>query len=372
MDQKRLLLIGATGVFGRRLASHLGAFNDIKLIVSSRSAKRATELAERLKLEHPALVVSGTALDHRQNLQQQLDLIKPWAVVDASGPFQGAGYEVPKAALETGAHVVDLADALDYLKHYSQSLDRLAKSKGLAAVTGASSTPALSSAVVEALVKGWRRVDTIDICILPAGRSEVGQAVVAAILSYAGKSVPVWKDGQLSAVTGWLRSKPVDLPGLGIRRAAPVETFDAELLGPRFNVTDRIVFSAGLESPVEQFGIQVLARLRHGGWLKNLRPLAPLLIMARKMTRIAMSECGGMLVEASGIGHDGAPRLTRWTLLAKSNHGPFVPVMPVAAVVRKLIADDVASGANTADNILNLTEITNEMASYDIATKITD
>ena len=71
--------------------------------------------------------------------------MSPWLVIDASGPFQSASYDLARATLDLGAHWIDLADARDYLMGFEAALDPIARRKGLVARAGASSTPALST-----------------------------------------------------------------------------------------------------------------------------------------------------------------------------------------------------------------------------------
>jgi saccharopine dehydrogenase-like NADP-dependent oxidoreductase len=201
---KRVLIIGATGVFGQRLAAHLARFDDIELIVTSRSAAKAEVLARELSGRGTAkAVITPMALDHRKALAATLAAIKPFVVIDCSGPFQGAGYDVPRAALEAGAHCLDLADARDYIIGYEQELDSRAVERGLTALAGASSSPAISRAALDAMTVGWQRIDTVDMAIRPAGRTEVGEAAFGAVLSYAGKPVPVWREGEEQTSIGW-------------------------------------------------------------------------------------------------------------------------------------------------------------------------
>ena len=355
----RILLIGAAGVFGRRLAGHLARMGGIDLVCTSRSLAKAAALG----------LGTPYALDHRAGLSQALAALKPWLVIDASGPFQSAGYDVPRAALEAGAHVLDFADARGYLLGYGAALDDLARAKKLVALAGASSTPALSSAAAIALTEGWRRVDRIDIAIAPGGRSEVGRAVIEAILSYAGRPVPEWRDGRLQTATGWGVMRHVAMPGLGKRLVSPVETVDAEVLPGLLGVRERVTFSAGLESHVEQFGLVALAKLRAGGWIGTVRPLIPALLLLRRLTRLPASDRGGMLVEAHGLDASGQAVTARWSLLAEQGDGPHVPVLPALAAVRALLAGTLAPGARICAGVLPLAAIEREMQPLAIATR---
>lgn len=367
---RRVLVIGGTGVFGKRLARHLLTFEreGIELFISSRTAARAENLVSELKADRPAVPVQGLALDLYKNLQTRLDQIRPFAVVDCSGPFQSANYDAARSILKAGAHLIDLADARDYLANFSGQLDELARAQGVAALTGASSTPTLSTCVVAHLTHGWQRVDTIDMCISPGGKSEVGGSVIEAIMSYAGKEVPIWRDGRLSDVTGWRNAQVVDIPDLGRRRVASVETLDAEYLGPLHKVTSRVSFSAGLESSIEQRGIETIAALRQRGLLPSPSFLIPMLLKARRLTRIPTSDRGGMLVDIRGLDTHGRFTQARWSLVARHDHGPFIPVLPAAAALEKLLRKDVPPGANPAHHEVSLPDILKQMAPYNITT----
>jgi Domain of unknown function (DUF4166)/KR domain len=366
----RILIIGATGVFGRRLAAHLARLEEIELILTSRSPARSEALVRQLQQSSEAkAVLTPLALDHRQSLDEALARIAPWLVIDCSGPFQAMGYDVPRAALAAGAHHVDLADARGYVLGFAQELDTLAKAKGLVALTGASSSPAISAAAVEALASGWRRIDSIAIAITPAGRTEIGEAATAAVLSYAGQPVPQWREGRLQSVTGWGLSQVMTIPGLGRRRVAPVETVDAELLSRRYPAATRIAFFAGLESPFEQWGMLVLAKLRQYGILKNLQPLLPWLMRARTLTRIPTGTSGGMIVKVTGLNADGRWTDAQWSLLAKEGDGPHVPILPAAAAVKALIQGSLEPGARPAAHVFTLAAIGAELQPYRITTK---
>lgn len=371
MTPRRVLLIGGTGVFGRRLARHLAAIPGLELLITSRDAAKARALASAI-VPVAGTTISGLGFDHRRDPAAEMARLTPWLVIDASGPFQGADYEVPRAALSAGAHVVDLADARDYILGYGAALDGLARERGLVALAGASSTPALSAAAVAALTTGWQRIDTIDIAITPGGRSEVGEAVIAAIVSYAGRPIPIWREGMLQDTHGWLESRRIAMPGLGNRRVAAVETVDAQWLGPRLKVRSRVAFRAGLESPIEQWGIMALAWLRRHGAIGKLDMLIPALLAARRITRLPTSDRGGMLVAVGGLDAEGRLRRACWSLLAERGDGPHVPTLPAAAALRALLDGRLAPGARPAAGALTLAEIEAEVAPYAITTRRED
>lgn len=355
---RRVVLIGAIGFFGRRLADRLATTPQIALVVTSRDEARARQAAEAILVSHASASVISLAFerDGPESLER-LRALSPWLVIDASGPFQSADYRLARAVLDMGAHWIDLADALDYLLEFEATLDGFARSRGLVARAGASSTPALSDAVVASLTRGWRRIDTVDIAITPGGAGDVGEAVIGAILSYAGSPVAIFSEGQPAATYGWGSVRRSRIDGLGVRYLSPVETADADLLPARFAITSRVAFYAGLESRVEQFGLLCLAKLRQIGVAGDLRRLAPLLRSARKLTSVTASDRGGMTVDCAGLDGDGRQICAQWKLIAEQGTGPNVPILPALALVRALLKGEVTSGAGPAVGILPLDAI---------------
>ncbi len=365
---RTVLIVGATGVFGQRLARHLAAFEGLRLLLTSRTLARAEALCRSIRAQSASAHVEAVAFE-KSSCLPPLNAIKPWLVVDASGPFQKADLSFPRAVLAAGAHYIDLADARDYLLGFD-ALDTEAKSRNLVALAGASSTPALSSAAVAEMTRGWRRIDTVDIAITPGGKSEVGPAVLEAILSYAGTPVDSFRDGHAGEVVAWTGSSRRDVPALGMRRVTPVETSDATFLLARFNIGSRVSFQAGLESPIEQWGLIFLAYLRRLGLIRSLVPMAPLLLRARALTQWFTQDRGAMLVDATGLDEAGRPVMAQWSLLAINGDGPQVPTLPAAAAVRALLGAGLPAGSRPCVGALSLKAIEQEMTSYAIRTRL--
>ena len=368
---RRIVLIGATGFFGQRLAKRLATIDAIELIVTSRDAARAEALATNLKSGDCACAISGMAFDSGVNAKAALAELKPFLVIDTSGPFQSPNFELARAAIDAGAHWIDLADASGYITGFAAVLDDAAREEGVTAIAGASSTPALSTAAVQDLTRQWRRLDTVDIAIFPGGGGQVGLSVIQALLTYAGRPIAIWRNGELTDTIGWGSVTRARMPNLGVRYLSPVETADAFILPERFTVTSRVIFYAGLESRIEQFGLLALARLRARGWLKSLDWLAPWLEKARYVTRVLASDKGGMTVDVAGLDAEGQQTWARWRLLAEKGEGPNVPIMPALAMTRALLAGCVPPGARTAAGEFALGTIEAEMRAAAIQTSRT-
>lgn len=361
---RRVVLIGATGAFGSRLARMLARVPGITLTATSRRNDKAQALAGELA-KTARVPIEAMAFAHGDGAQSALEAANPWLVIDASGPFQNATYDTARAAVSAGAHWIDLADAAGYILDFPGALDTLARAKGVAAITGASSTPALSCAALSAMTQGWQQIDDADIAIYPAGGGEVGRAVIGAVLSYSGIPIPVWRDGKAITVTGWGVAERVLVPGLGARWRSPVATADYALMPALLGVRN-VRFYAGLESPLEHLGLVALAQARRRGWLRAAAPLAPLLHNLRTLTRPFCGLTGAMVVQARGVDGSGQAGQAGWSLLAHGGDGPNVPVLAAVALTKKLLRQSISAGASSAARSLMLAEIETEMAPFSI------
>ena len=277
-----------------------------------------------------------------------------FAVVDAAGPFQGGDYRLPMAAIAAGVHYLDLADARDFVAGFG-TLDAAAREAGVIALTGASSTPALSNAALDVLTAGWSRVDRVEIAIMPGNRAPRGLSVVRAILSYAGRPVRVFDGGGWRQRPGWGMTVRRPIAGLGRRWLALAETPDLDIIPGRFAVRERAIFRAGLELSALHLGLLIATVPVRLGLLRSLSPLArPFRQIAALLTPFGTDQ-GGMTVEAEGLDGEGCPVRGLWSLLAKAGQGPFAPTLPALAILRA-IADGRAGrpGASACVGVLSL------------------
>ena len=191
-----VLVIGGAGTFGRRLVRGLIATTDLDVVIAGREIERVTAFADEMRAGRRANRARARALrvDANTVAPDQLRRSGTFVVVDAAGPFQGGDYRLTKAVIAAGLHYIDLADARDFVAGFPH-LDPAARKAGVVALTGASSTPALSNAALDRLTAGWRGIDTVEIAISPGNRAPRGLAVVRSILSYTGRPVRVFHEG---------------------------------------------------------------------------------------------------------------------------------------------------------------------------------
>jgi len=361
------MVIGGTGGFGRRLVEGLVATTDLDVVIAARHLDRARGLAAALHLDR----ASAVALDRTSVTPDLLRASGASVVVDAAGPFQGADYRVARAAIAAGMHYLDLADGRDFVAGFA-ALDAEARAAGVVALTGASSTPALSCAVLDRLTEGWRRIDRIDIAISPGNRGAPrGLAVIRSILSYAGKPVRVFDGGNWVTHPGWGMLIRRELPGIGRRFLSLCETPDLDLVPSRFAPRSSTLFRAGLELSVLHLGLLIATLPVRARLLPSLLPFARLFGWVAERFAGFGSDRGGMLVEAAGVDAEGVATRARWSLVATSGEGPVVPTLPALAVLRAIAAGTVpAPGARACVGVVDLAAIEHEFARHRIKTAI--
>jgi saccharopine dehydrogenase-like NADP-dependent oxidoreductase len=180
-----VLLVGATGAFGERLAEGL-IRSGIAVIGAARNKARLDVLARRLGPRFAAEPLDRSEIDTACLHELRARSPGLFAVADASGPFQSSDGRLPRAAIGAGLHYIDLADARAFVGGI-RVLDAEARAADVAVLAGASSTPALSHAVLDMLVAGSRKVIAIEVGIAPGNRAPRGLSVVQAILSTVGQ-----------------------------------------------------------------------------------------------------------------------------------------------------------------------------------------
>lgn len=364
----RVLLIGATGAFGRRLARLLARIEGLELVLAGRRIEPLVDLRDELNILSEARL-SAIAFD--RNDAGRISDIAPWVVLDAAGPFQDSDYSVPLAAVKCGAHYIDLSDGRRFVAEFPAAIDAAARARGVLAVTGASSTPALSQAALATLVAGWKRIDDVIVAISPGAKAPRGLSVVQAILSYAGRPVRVFSGGRWRQSFGWSETRRIEMPGLGLRWISLCETPDLDLLPKNFPITQSALFLAGLELPIMHLGLSALSRLVRWNVTRSLQPLArPLRALAGALEWFG-TDRGGMIVQASGRDDQDRASVARWSLLAEKNEGPNVPVAAAAALIVALHkGQETRTGAQACTGLLSCDAILRELSTLPIFTRI--
>lgn len=369
----KTLVLGGYGNFGARicraLAGDPATDHGIELLVAGRNATRAQALAHTLG--HGA---QGVELDHQApGLADRLRALGVGLVIHTAGPFQAQAYGVAQAAAEAGAHYIDLADGRRFVCDFTAAMHRPFAVAGRTAVTGASTVPALSSAVIDHLCAGWQHIDSIDICIAPAQRAPRGEATLAAVLSYCGLPIPVWEGGRWQPRRGWAAPTPVQFHRLRPRLGAVCDIPDLEIFPTHYRVRDRVMFRAALEVGIAQRSFATLAALRHWGLLPRPEKLAGLLHRTGGVLDALGTPLGGMVVRVAGADAQGQPCQRAWHIAADHDHGPEIPCMAAILLARQLASGQALPiGAHTSTGLLPLAAFAPEFAKWGMVTDVVE
>ena len=356
----RILILGGYGTFGGRLAQLLADEARLTLLIAGRSRTKAEAFCAALGGAASAI---PTVFDRERDIEPQLQAVKPDLVIDASGPFQGYGvnpYRVVEAAITLGIHYLDLSDGASFVRGIA-SFDVAARGRGVFVLSGVSSCPVLTAAVVRRLSAGMTRVDAIAGGIAASPYAEFGRNVIRAITSYAGRPVALLRDGRKTTAHAIMDSRyftiapPGRLP-LYARRLSLVEVPDLTLLPALWPSLRTVWMGVGTVPEIWLRGLNALA------WLVRLRLLPSLTafttLIHNTYTRLSWGEHrGGMFVTVEGTLADGSKVERSWHMIAEGDDGPFVPSMAAETIVRHCLAGrPPAPGARVGVNDVELAD----------------
>jgi saccharopine dehydrogenase-like NADP-dependent oxidoreductase len=365
----KTLVLGGYGNFGARICRALAGDASIQLLIGGRDLRRATALAD--ELGHGA---KGVAIDlSSPGFAQTLHQLGIELLIHTAGPFQQQAYDVAKAAATAGAHYIDLADGRRFVCDFSDSMDSAFRAAGRSAISGASTVPALSSAVIDHLCQGWQRIDSIDICIAPAQTAPRGRATLAAVLSYCGEPIQVWCEGRWQPRLGWAKPERVHFQRLNSRLGALCDIPDLELFPQRYAATRGVMFRAALEVGFTQRVFAALAALRAHGVIRQPARLAGLLNYSAPALDWLGSALGGMVVRVEGLNASGRTMRRAWHITADNDYGPEIPCMATIVLARRLArGPGLPVGAVACMGLLQLSEFEPEFARWGMMTDIVD
>jgi saccharopine dehydrogenase-like NADP-dependent oxidoreductase len=361
------VVLGGYGNFGRRVVTALAADRSYRVIVAGRDLQKARALAD--DVGSPA---EAASLDARAtNLAAELRRLGADVVVHTAGPFQGQEYSVAQACIEARAHYVDLADARAYVCGIG-GLDQTALSSDVLVASGASSVPALTSAVVDMLRTGFSAIESIDHGIT-SGAKPPGLATMEGVLGYAGKPLKQWHDGTWRTAYGWQDLTRREYPRpLGARWIANCDVPDLDLFPQRYAPVRTVAFRAGVGMTVGMLSTWVASWLVRAGLLRSLVAHVPMLHKTALAVERFGSKSSAMHVTVRGLDVQSRSISRTWWLLAGSDHGPQIPCFPAIALARKLLRGEIrARGAMPCMGLLSVDEILDVGRGLDLRIELT-
>jgi hypothetical protein len=360
------VVLGGYGNFGRRIVADLARGRDHRVIVAGRDVKQARAVADEVGAPAEPLTLDSRAT----NLAAELSRLGASIVVHTAGPFQGQDYAVAQACIEARSHYVDLADGRAYVCGIS-ALDEAARRNDVLVVSGASSVPALSSAVVDMLQSQFSTIESIEHGITSGARPP-GLAAMEGVLGYAGKPIGQWREGAWRTAYGWQDLTRQSYPQpVGARWLGNCDVPDLALFPQRYSPVRTVVFRAGVAMTASMFVTWGASWLVRAGLLTSLAPYVPRLRGAALAIERFGSKCSAMHVTVKGLDMQLQPSSRTWWLLAASDHGPHVPCFPAIALARKLLRGEIDTrGATPCVGLLTVDEILAVGSGLDLTTAV--
>lgn len=357
---RRVLIIGGYGNFGTFIARHLAQGSGLQLVIAGRSLDKAAALARELNAE-------ALELDIEKNLVDALASARPDIVIHTSGPFQSQEPFVARACIEQGCHYIDLADGRAFVEGISR-LDRDARDKGVLVMTGASSVPCLTSAILDHYTNEFSQMTALDYSITTAQRTGRGLATTAAILSYTGQPFKTLIDGHMATVHGWQDLHAHNYPGAGRRLLGNCNIPDLDLFPKRYPDLKTIRFYAGLELPLVHLTLWALSWLVRGRVIRGLDKAAPALLKLSNLFDRFGSSTSAFHMKISGTGKTGETKVVTFDLTARAGDGPYIPCMPAILMTRKIACGKISDiGAHPCMGFITLEEYLEALADLNIS-----
>jgi saccharopine dehydrogenase-like NADP-dependent oxidoreductase len=310
-SQLIILIVGGYGTFGGRLVELLENEPRLTLIVAGRSRQRANAFCKARGNAKAQLVAA--AFDRDGDITAQLTALKPDILVDASGPFQAYGsecYRLIEACIAQRINYLDLADGSDFVAGV-RNFDEAARAADRYILSGVSSFPVLTAAVVRHLSPDMVQVAAIRGGIAPSPYAGVGENVIRAIAGYSGQPVALRRNGAVTTsypFTEHVRftiAPPGYLP-LHNTLFSLVDVPDLRALAELWPDAKNIWMGAGPVPEILHRALAALAWLVRLKLLPTLSVLAPLMYFAANHLRWGEHR-GGMFVEVEGTNESGAP-----------------------------------------------------------------
>lgn len=365
----RVIVIGGLGNFGLRICRRLASEPGIEVIAASRSSRAG------LHILNDGQNVATLPLDiGAADFEQRLADAKPNLVIHCAGPFQGQDYRVAKAACAAGAHYLDLADGREFVARFAAHVDAEAKAAGVLAISGASSVPGLSSAVVDHLAQSFARIDSIQTVIAPGQQAVRGVATIQAVFGYAGIAFQRWNGGAWARQFGWQNLRRFHFADIGKRWGAACDVPDLALFPQRYPGVKDVAFHAALELPIQHAALWLAATLRRLGVpLPISRYAAHLDAFSSRFLDRFGSQTGAMQVNVQGLRSDGQPGSLTWHLTAPGGDGPEIPCMAALLLALKLAQNQLPqTGAFACLGFLQLDEFTAEFERWGFTTTVVE
>lgn len=330
----RILVIGAYGNFGRIISQHLNQMPGVQLVIAGRNAASLESLEHALAGPGASLRDSWCGDAMAPGFAEALRQLAIDWVIHTGGPFQGQPYSVAQACIAAGVNYCDLADCRVFVNGIG-CLDAQARQAGVAVLSGCSSVPSLSSAILDEQRQHFSRIDVIEHGISSSAKMP-GLSTIEGVLAYAGRPIRQWRDGQPCDVDGWLGLQVRHLPGLGWRLLNNVDVPDMDIFAGRYGART-LAFKAGSGLMLGGLANAALALLVKYGLVRDPLPWARRLHRWGGRFERWSDGKSAMYLDVRGVDGHGQPLRMQAQVSALDDKGPQIPSCASVALMAKVV-----------------------------------
>lgn len=329
----RVMVIGGYGNFGSIICQHLAGAPGIELVVSGRHPHKLQGKVDALKTSSGRVCESWCGDAMAAGFAGVLRSMDIQLVIHTGGPFQGQSYAVAQHCIDAGVNYCDLSDCRTFVNGVGV-LDAKARQASVVVLSGCSSVPTLSSAIIDQYRYRFTRIDTIEHGISSSAKMP-GLSTIEGVLAYAGKPIKQLKQGQVHEVLGWQDLTLRRMPQLGTRVLANVDVPDMDIFAGRYGA-HTLRFKAGAGLKLGGVANYLLAQaLRMGIVRDHLAWAARLHRLGTWFERLGDGK-SAMYIDVQGLGMHGQPLSLAVQLTALDDKGPEIPSCAAVALATKM------------------------------------
>ena len=205
-----VLLVGGTGVIGRRVAAELARSSDVeRLVIGSRDPRKAERVATLLGGSQGR--VTARPLDLRDADASVAAMRGHDVIASCAGPFYELEINAIRNAIDAGVNYVSLNDDHGIFQRVA-ALHNAARDEGVTIVSGCGMTPGISNLLATLAGRDLDVVDEIEVAIAASSQDAGGEAGALHLLSMLAAPAPAIADHVVEEVPGGSGPKLVYFP----------------------------------------------------------------------------------------------------------------------------------------------------------------
>lgn len=279
----KALVLGATGVMGRRVSAELARSTEIeRLTLSARAGAGAERLTAMLGGGDGKITPLTLDVSNQEDLVGAMRDVD--VVVGCAGPFYSTEIDCVRAAIDAGTHYISLCDDQEPAETV-MAMDGAAKDAGVTIISGCGLSPGITNLLVALGAEDFDEIDEIELSLAASSADHSGPATALHFLATISREATLVSDHAVDHVPAASAPKLVYFP----EPVGWVETFrcghpeivtlaaarkDVRALRYRMGLTERAAMDVMRASIAA--GLLKTERRRQR-WLQMSDPLRPIL-----------------------------------------------------------------------------------------------